>query len=184
MVMGATREPGCSRAPTGAFAGLGSNYDTLRPAPERLGSTFDAHHLLQRVHDFDQVGLVCHHLFDVFLSRRDLVVHALVLAAFGFAPAHAATGPVGAGAERLRVAFAEHDVGARAHAARDDAELAFARADRALARDVDALAEVLFLLYVVVMAVDRFVRRLKLRKIAAQGAEDEVHHLAPVGESV
>src|SRR6266496_1716386 len=200
MVMGAMRELGCSRGPTGAFAGLGSNYDTLRPAPERLGSTFDAHHLLQRVHDFDQIGLVCHHLFDVLVSRRDLVEHALVLAAFdalrlrdevrarkaafGFAPAHAATGPVGAGAERLRVAFAEHDVGARAHAARDDAELAFARADRALARDVDALAEVLLLLDVVVVAVDRFVRRLELRKIAAQGAEDEAHHLAPVGESV
>src|SRR6266436_513596 len=41
-----------------------------------------------------------------------------------------------------------------------------------------------FLLHVVVMAVDRLVRRLKLRKIAAQGAEDEVHHLAPVGKGV
>src|SRR6266581_990079 len=200
MVMGAMRELGCSRGPTGAFAGLGSNYDTLRPAPERLGSTFDAHHLLQRVHDFDQIGLVGHHLLDVLVSRRDLVEHALVLAAFDtlrlrdevrareaalrFTPAHSAPGAVSAGAQRLGVALAAHDVGARAHAARDDAELARARADRALARDVDALAEVLLLLHVVVMAVDRLVCRLKLRKIAAQGAEDELQYFAPVGKRV
>src|SRR6266581_9237906 len=110
---------------------------------------FNANHLLQRVNDVHQVGLVGHHLLDVLVGPRDLVEHALVLAAFdalslrdevrareaalGFAAAHAAAGAVGAGAQRIRVALAAHDVGARAHAARYDAELAFARADRALA---------------------------------------------------
>src|SRR6266567_5086267 len=69
-----------------------------------MGSTFYADDLLQRVHDVDQIGLVGHHLFDILVSSRDLVQHALVLAAldalrlrdevsareaaFRFAPAH------------------------------------------------------------------------------------------------
>src|SRR5262249_45220525 len=88
------------------------------------------------------------------------------------------------GAERLGTALAANDVRARAHAARDDAELALARADRALAGDVDALAEMRLLLDVVVVAVDRFVRRLESRQFAPQRAEDQLHHLAPVGERV
>src|SRR6266581_2434723 len=165
-----------------------------------IGSTLHADDLLQRMNDLHEIGLVGHHLLDVLVSPRDLVEHALVLAAFDtlrlrdevrareaalrLAAAHAAPGTVGAGAQRLGVALAAHDVGARAHAARDDAELARARADRALARDVDALAEVLLLLDVVVMAVDRFAGDLERRKLAAQRAKDEFHHLAPVGESV
>ena len=152
------------------------------------------------MHHVDEIGLVGHHLVDILVGTRDLVEHALVLAAFDalrllreigarvaalrFAPAHAAPGPVSAGAERLGVALAAHDVGARAHAARDDAELALARPDRALAGDVDELAEMLFLLHVVVMAVDRLAGNLERRKVAAKRLEDQLEHLAPVGECV
>src|SRR5207249_5935217 len=121
-------------------------------------------------------------LVDILVGTRDLVEHALVLAAFDalrllrevgareaalrFAPAHAAPGPVGAGAERLGVAFAAHDIGARAHAPRDDAELAFARADRTLTRYVNPFAEMILLLHVIVMAVDRLIGDLERRKVA------------------
>ena len=43
--------------------------------------TFDAQHLLERVHDLDEIGLVRHHLVDVLVGAGDLVQHALVLAA-------------------------------------------------------------------------------------------------------
>ncbi len=148
----------------------------------------------------DQIGLIGHHLIDVLVRPGDLVEHALVLAAFdalglrleigareaalGLGPAHAAPGAVGAGVEGLRVALAAHDVGARAHAARDDPELAFARADRPLAGHVDTLAEVLFLLHVVVMAVDRLVGSFERREVAAQRLEDQFQHFAPVGECI
>src|SRR5438034_1303733 len=128
------------------------------------------------------------------------VEYALVLAAFDaprllrevgareaalrFAPAHAAPGPVGAGAERLGVAFAAHDIGARAHAPRDDAELAFARADRTLTRYVNPFAEMLLLLHVIVMAVDRLIGDLERRKVAMQCLEDQFQHLGPVRERV
>src|SRR5882672_5401318 len=55
---------------------------------------------------------------------------------------------------------------------------------RALAGDVDALAEVPFLLYVVVMAVDRLASDFEPRKVAAKGVEDQLQHFAPVGERV
>src|SRR5215467_4695275 len=161
---------------------------------------FDTHDLLQRVRDLDEVGLVGHHAVDVLVRSGDLVEHALVLAALDAArlllevgareaalrlgAAHAAPRAVGAGAERLRIALAADDVRARAHAAGDDAELALARADRPLAGDVDALAEMRLPLDVVVVAVDRLVRRLESRQFAPQRAEDQIHHLAPVGERV
>jgi len=44
--------------------------------------TLDADDLLERVHDFDEVGLVRHHAVDILVRCRDFVEHALVLAAF------------------------------------------------------------------------------------------------------
>src|SRR5687767_8313866 len=102
------------------------------------------------MYDLDEVRLVRHHLFDVLVGAGDLVQHARVLPAhhaLGLrfqilhgelllrrVATHAAAGAVRAGVEGICVALATHDVAARAHAARDDAELARARADRALAR--------------------------------------------------
>src|SRR6185503_1330499 len=67
--------------------------------------------------------------------------------------AHHASRAVRAGAVRVGVALAAHDEAARAHRAGNDAELALARAHRALARDPHALAEMLLDAGVVVVAV-------------------------------
>src|SRR5262245_3545722 len=98
--------------------------------------------------DFDQVGLVRHHLVDVLVGARDLIDHAAVLPTLDTfrllreveaielllrrRAAHAPACAVRARAERLRVPLAAHDERTRAHAARDDPELALARADRTL----------------------------------------------------
>src|SRR5438067_7594500 len=139
------------------------------PDPEFLA--LYAKDLLQRVHDLDKVGLVGHHLVDVLVGAGDLVEHALVLSThdscrlllqvcngkpfLGGVATHAASRAVGAGLEALGRALAAHDVAARPHAAGDDAELAPAGADRALARQPDVLAVVELALDVVVVAVDR-----------------------------
>src|SRR5438094_5892535 len=44
-------------------------------------SAFDAEHLLQGMHYLNQIGLVRHHLVDVLVCARNLIEHALVLAA-------------------------------------------------------------------------------------------------------
>jgi len=62
---------------------------------------------------------------------------------------------VGAGTERLRFALAAHDVGAGAHAAGDDAQVAHAGANGALAGDEQILAKVMLNCHVIVMAIDR-----------------------------
>src|SRR3990172_929647 len=103
------------------------------------------------MYDLHEVGLVRHHFVDVLVGAGNFIQHAFVLAAddaFGLlfqiadrkpllrlGPAHPAPGAVGAGVEALRRAPAAHDVGARAHAARDDAEVPRTRADRAFARE-------------------------------------------------
>src|ERR1700752_4365170 len=111
-------------------------------------SAFDAEYLLQRVDDLDEIGLVRHHLVDVLVGAGDLVQHAAVLAAddaLGLllqvgggesflrrVAAHLAAGNVRARLEALGTARAAHDVAPRAHAARDDAELAASGTDRSL----------------------------------------------------
>src|SRR5690349_7620788 len=129
-------------------------YEPFRrlPAIPRIIMTFSlafhAENLLENVYDLDQVVLVRHHLVDVLVGAGNLVQHAFVLAAdhaFGLlleirdrellcrlVATHAPSGAVGAGVEALRRAAPAHYVAARAHAARDDAELARARPDRAL----------------------------------------------------
>src|SRR5258706_6113763 len=108
------------------------------------------------MHGIHKVGLVRHHLVDVLVRARDLVEHALVLAADDAVrlpdqvldlelllrriAAHPAPGAMRAGMEALRGPLAAHDVAARAHAAGNDAELAFADADRAFSREPYRLA--------------------------------------------
>src|SRR6185503_20722284 len=74
--------------------------------------------------------------------------------------AHAPARAVRGGLEALRRALAAHDVGPGAHAARDDAELALARAYRALARHPHILPIVVLALHVIVMAIDDLARHL------------------------
>src|SRR5262245_33488493 len=121
-----------------------------------IKSALDAYHLLQRVHDVDEIRLIRHHLVDILVGARNFVHDAAILAAFDalrlfrqietrksllrLRAAHAAAGAVRARAERFAAALAAHDERLRAHAARDDAELTFTRADRALARDEQFLA--------------------------------------------
>src|SRR6185312_7827551 len=134
-------------------------------------SALDAQHLAQRMHHLDQVGLCSHHRADRLVRRRRLIDHRRVLAAFdvhgGLAvlrqrdllarrgTAHHPAGTVAAAVEAVRVALATHDVSARAHAARDDAQLALSCTDRALAGDQQRFAVMRLALHVVVVAVHR-----------------------------
>src|SRR5258708_9130044 len=156
----------------------------------------DAQQLLQRVHHLHQVRLVGHDLVDVLVGAGDLVDHAAVLAAnhalslqleifrretaLRFIPAHSPAGAVRAGLKALRRALPPDDVAARAHAAGDDTKLARPGADRALARQPDALAVMNLALDVIVVAVDRRAGDLEGRQVPAQRVEREVHHLGAV----
>src|SRR3977135_140873 len=129
-------------------------------------SSFDAEHLSQLLDHFDQVLLVLHHLLDGLIRGGDLVQHALVLAALdaagllaqvvhaepplGLAAAHPAPRAVRRALERVRVSQPPHDVAAGAHRAGDDAQLAAAGPDGALARHQHLLAEMRLLRDVVV----------------------------------
>src|SRR5438876_5609238 len=142
--------------PTGVIAavrwpttGLADNAMEILLGWVCFQSPLDAHHLLQRVHHFDEILLRRHHGLDVLVGRGRLVDHVLVLAALdafggrsvigqreaalGLAAAHRTAGAVRAALEALCIALAAHDVAARAHAAGDDAQLPGLRAHRALA---------------------------------------------------
>src|SRR5581483_7237748 len=181
----AARSPSPGRAPASAA---------------RRNSALDAKHLLQRVHHLDEIRLVRHHLVDVLVRARNLVEHALVLAAdhalrlhleigdgellLRRVAAHPAARAMRARLEAFGVASAAHDVAARTHAPRDDAELAAAGADRALARDPDLLAVMALALDVIVVAVHRLLRRLERRQMPMHGVDHEPHHLGAVGARV
>ena len=140
--------------------------------------------------------MVRHHLVDVLVRAGDFVQHAFVFPAhhaLGLRleifdrerllrriAAHAAPGAVRAGVEALRRAAAAHDVAARPHASRDDAELAFARADSALAREPDAFAEMKLSLDVIVMAVHRRFGRLEGGQMAMHRVQHQLDHLGAV----
>ena len=129
------------------------------------------------MHDLDQILLRFHHRIDRLVRRRRLVHHVRVLAAFHvrgglevivqadqllrLGAAHHPAGAVAAAVEAVGVAEAAHDETLRAHAARDDAQLALARAHRALAGHQHVLAEVMLAVDVVVVAVHRFGLRLE-----------------------
>src|SRR5258708_17402413 len=141
-----------------------------------------------------------HHLADGLVGARNLVDHARVLAALdalGLAleirtrelalrlrAAHAPPGAVRARAERFGIALAAHDERARTHAAGDDAHLAEARPDCALAPDHHALAVMRLARDVVVVALDRLADNLERRHVRLDGGENLAHHLAAVCERV
>src|SRR6266542_3085076 len=120
------------------------------PSTVSIASSLHAHDLPQRVHDLHEVLLRLHDGVDGLVGSRRLIDDVGVLAAFharrrlrvvveaepalGLRPGHRSPGPVAAAGEALRIAAAAHDVGARPHAAGDDAEIALARPHRALAR--------------------------------------------------
>src|SRR5438105_880671 len=150
-----------------------------RPACRGLGtyaatalSAFHAKHLTQLGDHLDQVLLLFHDLPDVLVGAGNLVEDPAVLAALdalgllpqvvdgeaflGLAPAHLPARSVGSALEAHRVAQTADDEGSGPHRPWDDAEIALAGADGALARHEDLLAEVDLLGDVVVMAVDGF----------------------------
>src|SRR5262245_29666557 len=116
-------------------------------SPDR--SALDADHLTQVGDHLDEVVLAGDHLGDVLVGTGDLVDDTGVLAALDalglsdkvlggelaprLGPGHAPPGTVARGAERVLVAQPTHDKRARAHRTRDDAQIAAAGADRALA---------------------------------------------------
>src|SRR5204863_4365067 len=107
-----------------------------------------------------EILLCLHHRVDGLVRTGRLIDDARVLAALdafrgarvigeGEPPLclvarHRAAGAVAAALEALRVALAAHDVGPRAHAPRNDAEVASARAHGALARHEDLATVVAF----------------------------------------
>src|SRR5438270_10444018 len=121
--------------------------------------------------DLHQVALLLHHLANVLVSSWNLVDDAPVLAAFDalrllakvlhavapfrLAAAHPPSRAMRGALEALPVPQPADDVRAGPHRARDDAQLAFARPDRSLARDKYFLPEVHLLGDVVVVAVHR-----------------------------
>src|SRR5262249_25753340 len=131
----------------------------------------DANNLPQRVHDLNQVALRLHHLVDRLVRHRRLVDHVLVLATFDprrrgdmvsdreaaprLVARHRTPRAVAAAVEAVVVPEAAHDVRARSHAARNDAEITATRPYRALAGQKHVLAEVALTGHVVVVAVDR-----------------------------
>src|SRR5262249_16803518 len=146
-----------------------------KPTPSAL----HAHDLAERVHDLDEVRLRRHHGVDRLVRHGGLVEDAGVLptldagrrrdvlrygeAALRFRPGHGAPCPVAAALEALRVALAADDVRLRAHAPRDDPELAASGPHRALPGDEDALTEVALARDVVVVAVHGLLPRVERR---------------------
>lgn len=118
------------------------------PAHEGARSSLHTHHLLQGMQDLGQIVVIGQHHVDVLVSARNLVDHALVLAAdrafgllgqvtfsellFGCGTAHASAGIMGAGAEALWVALSANNVAMRPHAAGHNAQLTFTGANRPL----------------------------------------------------
>ena len=104
---------------------------------------------------------------------RDVVVEREAPLGLG-----AATSPGprrGCSCERLRVALAAHDERLGAHRARDDPQLALARAHRALAGDEHVLAEVVLPRHVVVVAVDRLqLARRTAWRVPSRSAREHV----------
>src|SRR3569623_826658 len=152
------------------------------------------------MHHFDQIILLRDHALDIFVRRRYLVDYGGVLTALhagrlprhvldaerarGRRPAHFPARAVRARAERFRVALAAHHVGFRAHAARDNAELARACAYRTLARYIHLRAEMVFIRHIIVVAIDRFIGDAERRQLLPQRLEHQMHHLAAVRHGV
>src|SRR5262245_22088473 len=123
--------------------------------------------------DLDEIFLRAHDRVDRLVRTGGLVEHGGILAALdagsgggvirdgeaaaGLLAGHRSPGTVAARFEALAVALTADDVRLRAHAARDDAELAGAGPHGALASHEDVAAEVSLARDVVVMTVDRLV---------------------------
>src|SRR6185295_9463156 len=134
-------------------------------------SALDADDLAQRVDDFHEIPLRRHDRVDRLVGPRGLVDDVRVLPALDArgcrrvvgqreAPLrliarHGPTGAVAAALVALGIPAPADDVRARAHASRDDAEIASAGAHGALAGEVHLPPAVALARHVVVVAVDR-----------------------------
>ena len=117
--------------------------------PFGVRSTLHAEELLEDGHGSHEVGLLRHHLVDGLVGRRNLVEHAGIVPAddarrlalqignredlFGLRAAHRAARAVRGRHEGLLGAESLDQIRGGAHAPRDDAELAPARMNGALA---------------------------------------------------
>src|ERR1700682_233645 len=134
-------------------------------------SSLYTHNLMQGVHDLNQISLGRHPGFDRFVRGRSFVDHVGVLPALHagghalvicyresplcLSAGHGATRTVAAGLKTLRISLAAHDKGTSAHAARDDAHIALASANRAFSSNQNVFTVVRLSGYVIVVAVDR-----------------------------
>src|SRR5215831_12986018 len=134
-------------------------------------SPLDAHDLPERMHDLDEVLLRLHDRVDRLVRARRLVDDVRVLPALDahgrrlvighreaplrLVARHRAARAVAAALVALRVASTADDVGARAHATGNDAEVARARAHRPLAGHEDLAPAVTLARHVVVVTVHR-----------------------------
>src|SRR5262249_20727263 len=102
--------------------------------------------------------------------------------AFGLIARHRPSGSMTATTEALRVTFAANDKGTRAHTARNDSHIAFARPNRTLASDQNILTEMRFASHVVVVTVDGLQLRGEWRHLSRipDRRGDLLHHQMPI----
>src|SRR5919197_194309 len=164
------------------------------PSMVSTTSPLDTHDLVEGVHDLDEVTLRLHHRVDRLVGSRRLVDDVGILPALdarggglmirqGEAPLrlaarHGATGAVAATLVAFRAPAPAHDVGARAHASRDDAEVARSCAHGALACDEDFASAVALARHVIMVAVHRRHAGLEGRdpRYRPHGLHDSLHH--------
>src|SRR5688572_27352850 len=159
-------------------------------------SSFHAYDLLQRSHDLNEIALCMHDRVDILVRRWRLIDHIRVLTALDaggrrrmlgntealtrFGARHTTSRAMAAALETLGVSESTHDVRTRAHAPRDNPELATARANRTFACNQHILAEVLLTRRVVVVTVHRNVTERKRTNFATQYLENVLHHRATI----
>src|SRR5260370_10281161 len=173
----------------------------LKYAQLRSYLSLHADHLLERVHNLNQMFSRLHPRGDRFVGAWSFINHIGILAAFnarrgcswsgqreltlGLAAGHGTTRPVAAAHEALRVSQPAHNERLCPHAAGDDAHIALTRTHGALAGHHDVLTVMVLPGNVVVVAVHRLNVGVEGGHFPtlAHRADDVCHHQLAIRES-
>jgi len=154
--------------------GLRNNQATC---PVARPLTLHTNNLLKRKHNFHQITLRRHYIFNRFIRGRAFINHIAIFTAFNpqrrftmlfqgdalfcLSAAHHPPCPVRARTKALRVAQTPHNEAFCAHGAWNNPHLTLLRADRTFARDEQRFAKMLFALDIVVVAIHCLINDLK-----------------------